>query len=168
MADNLIIREARPLELDAVEALVKAAYAEFRPFFQEDIWEKWMANISQTLRAAEGIVLVAAQDGRLAGAVKFYPDANESHMGHWPPGAGAIRLLAVSPRARRGGIGTRLTVECLRRARELHLPAIYLFTGTYMVAARHIYEKLGFTRAPEFDREIGPIAYRLDLSLVRL
>ncbi len=104
MANNLIIREASPRELDAVEALVKAAYAEFRPQFQEDIWEKWMANLGNTLRSPEGIVLVAEQKGQIQGAVKFYPDANQSHMGHWPPGAGAIRLLAVSPRARRAAL----------------------------------------------------------------
>jgi hypothetical protein len=32
-----------------------------------------------------------------------------------------------------------------------------------MTAARQLYEKLGFQRAPEFDRDPGPIAYRLDL-----
>ena len=32
-----------------------------------------------------------------------------------------------------------------------------------MAAARQLYEKLGFKRAPEFDRDPGPIAYRLDL-----
>ena len=45
----------------------------------------------------------------------------------------------------------------------LGLSAIYLFTGEFMHAARHIYEKLGFQRAPEFDLHPGPIAYRLDL-----
>jgi hypothetical protein len=32
-----------------------------------------------------------------------------------------------------------------------------------MQAARHIYESLGFKRAPEFDKDPGPIAYRLVL-----
>jgi RimJ/RimL family protein N-acetyltransferase len=32
-----------------------------------------------------------------------------------------------------------------------------------MHAARHIYEKLGFKRVPEFDRDPGPIAYRLEM-----
>ncbi len=163
MTGKAIIREAIPDELDEIEALVRTGYAEFRPLFQEDIWEKWMANISQALRSPEGILLVAEQEGKMAGAVKFYEDANQSRMGHWPPGAAAIRLLAVNPGARGGGIGTLLTEECLRRARELNISTIYLYTGAFMVAARHIYEKLGFQRAPEFDREIGPIAYRLDL-----
>jgi ribosomal protein S18 acetylase RimI-like enzyme len=56
-----------------------------------------------------------------------------------------------------------LAKECVRRARELRVSTIYLYTGPFMAAARHIYEKLGFKRAPEFDKDPGPIAYRLDL-----
>jgi ribosomal protein S18 acetylase RimI-like enzyme len=80
-------------------------------------------------------------------------------------GSGTIRLLAVRPEARGQGLGARLTRECLRRARELKLPTIFLYTGRFMLAARHIYEKLGFKRAPQFEppREPGPMAYRLDL-----
>jgi ribosomal protein S18 acetylase RimI-like enzyme len=70
----------------------------------------------------------------------------------------------VEPGSRGQGLGTRLTEECLRRARELKIPTIFLYTGEFMRAARNIYERLGFQRTPEFDRETGPIAYRLDLS----
>ena len=97
--------------------------------------------------------------------MQFFPDASRSGQGRWPPGSGTIRLLAVRPESRGWGLGTRLTLECLRRARDLKLPTIFLYTGRFMLAARHIYEKLGFKRAPEFEpREPGPIAYRLDLS----
>jgi len=61
------------------------------------------------------------------------------------------------------GYGQLLTQACLKRARERKIPTIFLYTGTFMAAARHLYEKLSFKRAPEFDRDPGPIAYRLDL-----
>lgn len=163
MDDELLIREAAPEELDDIEALVKAAYLEFRPLFPEKVWEAWMDNISQTVRATAGLLLVALVDGAIQGAVKFYPDASRSGMGHWPPGSAAIRILAVSPAARGQGYGTRLARECLRLARERQIPTIFLCTGEFMHTARHIYEKLGFRRVPEFDRDPGPIAYRLDL-----
>ena len=163
MVDEILIREANPAELDAIEALVKAAYLEFRPLFPENIWQAWMDNVSQTVRAPHGRLLVAVADGVLQGAVKFYPDASLSGMGRWPEGAAAIRILAVSPTARGRGHGTRLTRECLRLAMESRSSAIFLVTGEFMHAARHIYEKLGFKRAPEFDPHPGPIAYRLDL-----
>ncbi len=162
MAQAIQIREARKEELGEIETLVKTAYQEFQSFMPEGIWEKWMRNVSEALHAPGGIVLVAETGGQIAGAVTFYPDASQAHQGHWPDGAGAIRLLAVRPASRGKGYGGLLTQECLRRARELNIETIFLYTGTFMAAAQHLYEKLGFQRAPEFDGEHGPIAYRLD------
>jgi ribosomal protein S18 acetylase RimI-like enzyme len=163
MGQNIKIREARPEELQRVERLVKAAYREFQPFMPEAVWKRWMRNVSEALHDSGGIVLVAENAGRIAGAVTFYPDAGQAHQGHWPKGAGAIRLLAVRPASRGTGVGELLTQACLRQARELKISTIFLYTGTFMAAAQHLYEKLGFQRAPEFDGEHGPIAYRLDL-----
>ncbi len=163
MGNEILIRDAIPEELTEIEELVKAAYREYRPLFPEKMWQAWMDNVSQTVAAPAGRLIVAVAGGVIAGVVKFYPDASQSGMGHWPEGVAAIRILAVSPAARGRGYGTRLTEECLRRAREEKVATIFLFTGEFMHAARHIYEKLGFQRAPEFDPHPGPIAYRLDL-----
>jgi ribosomal protein S18 acetylase RimI-like enzyme len=163
MAQNITIREARSEELTKIERLVKSAYREFHSFMPEAIWKRWMRNVGEALHAPGGIVLVAARGGRIAGAVTFYPDAGQAHQGHWPAGAGAIRLLAVRPARRGQGVGELLTQACMRRARELKIGTIFLYTGTFMTAAQHLYEKLGFQRAPEFDGEHGPIAYRLNI-----
>jgi len=163
MTQAIQIREAGPEELDEVESLVKAAYREFQPLMPEAAWNRWMENISETIHSPDGVMLVAHRQGRIAGAVKFYPDARQAHQGQWPAGTASIRLLAVSPASRGRGYGRLLTQACLKRARELSIPAIFLYTGTFMTAARQLYEKLGFKRAPEFDRDPGPIAYRLDL-----
>jgi N-acetylglutamate synthase-like GNAT family acetyltransferase len=163
MAQVIQIREAHKAELAEIENLVKTAYREFQPLMPEAAWSRWLDNINETMQAPEGMMLVAERQGRIEGAVKFYPDAAQAHQGQWPAGAGLIRLLAVSPGSRGRGYGVRLTQECLKRARDLKIHTIFLYTGTFMAAARHIYEKLGFKRAPEFDRDPGPIAYRLDL-----
>ena len=164
MTNESLIREARPDELEFIETLVKTAYQEFQPLFPEKVWLAWMDNISKVIHGQTGILLVAADDnGTIHGAVKFYPDAGQAAMGVWPPGAASMRILAVPPQSRGQGYGRLLVEECLRRAREMLIPVMYLYTGPFMAAARHIYEKLGFTRAPEFDKDPGPIAYRLDL-----
>jgi ribosomal protein S18 acetylase RimI-like enzyme len=163
MAQEIQIREAGAGELAAVGNLVKTAYREFQPLMPDAVWERWMDNINETMQAPEGMMLVAERQGRIEGAVKFYPDAAQAHQGQWPAGAGLIRVLAVAPDSRGRGYGVRLTQECLKRARDLKTPTIFLYTGTFMAAARHIYEKLGFKRAPKFDRDPGPIAYRLNL-----
>lgn len=163
MKGRVLIREAAPGELDTVEALVKEANREYRDLVPAAGWEKWMESISLAIHSGEGLLLVAEVEGAIQGAVQFFPDAGRAHLGHWPAGAATIRLLAVRPEFRGRGLGGLLTQECLRRARDLKVTTIYLYTGRFMLAARHIYEKLGFQRAPEFDREPGPIAYRLEL-----
>jgi N-acetylglutamate synthase-like GNAT family acetyltransferase len=163
MEQVIQIREARKEELGEIENLIKIAYREFKPLMPEAAWNGWMDNIRETLQKPGGMVPVAEHGGRIEGAVKFYADAAQAHQGEWPAGAGLIRLLAVAPASRGRGYGRLLTQACLNRARELKISTIFLYTGTFMAAARHIYETLGFTRAPELDRDPGPIAYRLDL-----
>lgn len=165
MTPRIRLRGAKPEELEAVEALVIAAYQEFQPLFPEKVWAAWMNNIRQVIQGKVGILLVAADEqGKLHGAVKFYPDAAQAALGSWPPGSASMRILAVHPASRGRGLGKRLAEECLRRARALQVPAIYLYTGPFMQAARHIYESLDFERAPEFDKDPGPIAYKLELA----
>jgi ribosomal protein S18 acetylase RimI-like enzyme len=165
MDGKIFIREARPEELEAIEALVKAAYREFQPLFPEKMWLGWMNNISKVIYGETGILLAAADSrGNILGAVKFYPDAAQAALGVWPPGTASMRILAVHPASRGRGIGRLLVQECLRRARELAVSEIYLYTGPFMHAARRLYEQLGFARAPEFDKDPGPIAYRLMLA----
>lgn len=158
------LREAGPGDLDRAEALVREAYAEFRPEFTEEIWQKWLDNVSRAVHSPEGVLLLAEVAGELAGVVKFYPDARQSGLGKWPAGAASMRVLAVAPRFRGHGVGRRLVEECLRRARALGIGTIYLYTGEFMHAARRLYESLGFVRAPEFEKTPGPLAYRLEME----
>ncbi|MDP2046073.1 MAG: GNAT family N-acetyltransferase [Deltaproteobacteria bacterium] len=164
MKQAINIREAKAEELDEVENLVKTAYREFQPLMPAAAWDRWMDNIRETIQAPLGLLLVLDHQGKIEGAVKFYPDAAQSHLGQWPAGAASMRLLAVPPASRGRGYGRLLTQACLDRARDLSIPTIFLYTGTFMAAARQLYEKLGFQRTPEFDRDPGPIAYRLDLG----
>ena len=163
MDTDVRIREGTAAEQDQVEALVRTAYREFKPLFPEEVWQAWMDNVWETVHSPAGVIIVAESGGKIQGVVKFYPDSSRAGMGKWPPEAASMRILAVHPESRGKGYGSLLARECVRRAQDLKIATIYLYTGPFMAAARHIYEKLGFTRAPEFDRDPGPIAYRLDL-----
>jgi ribosomal protein S18 acetylase RimI-like enzyme len=163
MKSDILIRDAAYEELDKIDQMVKRAYQEYERLLPDHAWEAWMDSITEAILSYAGMLLVADHEGEMRGAVKFYPDATHAAMGNWPSGSALIRILAVEPKYRGRGYGTLLTLECLRRARDLKIPTIFLYTGKFMLAAQHIYEKLGFRRAPEFEGHPGPIAYRLDL-----
>jgi GNAT superfamily N-acetyltransferase len=163
MVADILIREASPDEAEEIVALVQKAYGEYRGFFPPERWQAWMDNIWETVNAGKGVLIVAEDQGRISGVIQFHADASQAGMGQWPRPASSMRILAVDPLSRGKGLGTLLVKECITRAQAVRSPRIYLYTGTFMQAARHIYEKLGFQRATEFDRDPGPIAYRLDL-----
>jgi ribosomal protein S18 acetylase RimI-like enzyme len=76
-------------------------------------------------------------------------------------------MLAVAHGARGRGVGEALVRQCVDRARELGLTGVALSTQPSMGPAHRVYERLGFTRAPERDWQPVPgirlLAYRLRL-----
>jgi len=78
---------------------------------------------------------IAELDGENVGSVMLVKEA---------PGVARLRLLLVEPKARGLRLGSRLTEECIRFAREAGFSKIVLWTHSNLKAARHIYERAGF------------------------
>jgi DNA-binding MarR family transcriptional regulator/GNAT superfamily N-acetyltransferase len=79
---------------------------------------------------------IAELDGENVGCVMLVKDSDE---------VARIRLLLVDPKGRGLGLGTRLVDECIRFARAAGYKKITLWTHSVLTAARHVYEKAGFT-----------------------
>jgi GNAT superfamily N-acetyltransferase len=166
----LILRDARPDELDMVRELTLAAYAEYAVIMRPSAWEGLQQAIGtglNTLDAAECIV--AEQHGALIGSVLLFPGDLNTYGGTldragWPE----IRLLAVVPAARGCGVGTALLGECVRRAEQAGATALGLHTSESMRIGIRLYERMGFVRAPEYDFQPGGaelvMAYMLPLA----
>jgi ribosomal protein S18 acetylase RimI-like enzyme len=167
---RLHIRDARADERAAIRELALAAYAEFATIMTPPAW----AALRQALLAgleAEGAVerIVAEQDGVLVGSVLLYSPTTNAYgtavaQAGWPE----LRLLAVAPAARGQGVGRALVEECMRRARRAGASALGLHTSESLRAAIHMYEGMGFVRAPEGDFQPSGaelvMAYRLMLD----
>jgi GNAT superfamily N-acetyltransferase len=79
---------------------------------------------------------IAEMNGENVGSVFLVKDTEETAR---------LRLLLIDPIARGQGLGTRLTAECVRFARECGYRSITLWTHSILLPARHIYAKAGFT-----------------------
>lgn len=84
---------------------------------------------------------IAELNGENVGCVMLVKDK----PGEKNPLMARLRLLLVDPKARGLGLGRQLTDECIRFAREAGYTHMTLWTHSVLSAARHIYEKAGFT-----------------------
>jgi ribosomal protein S18 acetylase RimI-like enzyme len=166
---DLQLRDARHTDRDSIRDVTISAYGDYA---NQWFWDLYRQNILETLaRRDPAEQIVAEHDGHIVGAVLLYPAGT---MFSFPNGETVqlehpeVRLLAVAPTARGQGVGKALMQECIRRARQSSWPAITLHTGDFMQAAVHLYERLGFVRAPDLDSEPAPginiKGYRLALE----
>lgn len=147
------IRDARPIDSDAVRALTLAAYAEYATVMTPGSWSGLERAVHLALNSAQhGRCIVMEHDGRLVGSVFLYPPSADAYggAGHrvpWPE----LRLLAVSAHARGMGVGQMLVEECIQRASSDGARAIGLHTSESMGGAMRLYTRFGFSRVPEYD-----------------
>jgi DNA-binding MarR family transcriptional regulator/GNAT superfamily N-acetyltransferase len=79
---------------------------------------------------------IAEMDGDNVGCIMVVKDSDE---------IARIRLLLVDRQARGLKLGTRLVDECIAFARQAGYQKMTLWTHSVLTAARHTYEKAGFT-----------------------
>ncbi|MDT0341675.1 GNAT family N-acetyltransferase [Streptomyces litchfieldiae] len=177
---DIIIRDARPAELDEAGELTASVYlGDGLLDFGED--DPYLEHLRDARRRAEHAEVLVAVDPPPDSVWEVPPSANEVLGCVTFVGAGGefadiaaddeaeFRMLAVRPSARGRGAGEALVLECLRRARRLGKRRVVLSSQSQMHTAHRLYERLGFVRAPERDWEPIPgmalHVFALDLSL---
>jgi GNAT superfamily N-acetyltransferase len=174
MGPEIVIRDARPDEVDAVSSVIHDAYAELEAAYPAD-WSYYYGMVVKVERHFEKAEIIVAERevadspgrGRILGTVFFYRDGSQSGQGPWPEGSAGVLRLAVLPEARGLGLARRLTEECIRRCRDYGIKTLALHTTDWMPVAKAMYERMGFVRDSSFDfvprSGVYAYGYRLDL-----
>ena len=135
---EIILREPRPGDLGWVVARHGTLYAEEFGWGEnfEGLCAQIVAEFAASYDAKRERCWIVEMDGENVGSVFLVKDTDE---------IARIRLLLVDPVARGRGLGTRLTDECIRFARERGYRKMTLWTHSVLTAARATYARAGFT-----------------------
>lgn len=142
------LRQVVPDEFAEVGRLTVEVYVGEGFIDPDDSYVRELTDTRRRAREAE--VWVAVEDGQLLGSVTFCP-VGSLFREIGGDDEGEFRMLAVHPDARGRGVGRALVELCLRRSGELGYAGIRMSTMDRMASAHRVYERLGFTRAPEDD-----------------
>jgi GNAT superfamily N-acetyltransferase len=150
-----LVRAAGPADHAAIREVLGAAYAQYTDDIAPEVWDVYRADLLDLDRHARlGQLVVAVVGGKIAGYAAFYPDATTQNLG-WPGGWAGGRGLAVHPDYRGQGVADALIAALEHRAHESGAPVFAFHTSGFMTAALTVYARLGYRRAPEFDRDMS-------------
>jgi len=165
-ASGLEISPVRPDEYEAVSRIVIDTYRTL-DFVIHPEYGAELVDVARRASDPNVVVLIARLDGRPVGhaAVVIGPSPMSDHD---EPDESSLRMVAVLPEMQGRGVGRALIVAAMQASRRAGRPIMRLYTQPFMKAAQHIYESLGFRRAPARDHWIARhqmqlIAYEIDL-----
>jgi putative acetyltransferase len=98
--------------------------------------------------AAGGDILIARVDTARVGCVALVPTGS---------GVYELSKMAVAPALQGRGIGRKLILAAIERARALGATSLFLGSNTKLESAIHLYESVGFTHVP--PEQIAPMPY---------
>ena len=135
---DTIMREPRPGDFGWIVSRHAELYAQeygwTEPF--EGLCAQIVADFANKNDPTWERCWIAELNGENAGTVMLVKDSEE---------VARLRLLLVDPKARGLKLGARLVDECVLFARAAGYKKITLWTHSVLTAARHVYEKAGFT-----------------------
>ncbi len=162
--EAIVIRNATLDDYPAIGELTVHAYEAHGHLSAETEYRKTLADVAG--RASAGEIIVAVEGDDVLGAVLLVQPGSEfSEMAG--SGEAEFRMLAVSPKAQRRGIGERLVSACLERARAAGAHRVVISARDFVEAPLRLYARMGFVRVPERDWSPVPgvqlVALRFDL-----
>jgi putative acetyltransferase len=157
-AGGIRVRPARDDDGDGLIELIGACWAEYPGTVMDVDGElPHLRAIASAYRAWGGSVWVAEAGGRVLGSVALVPAGED---------AVELRMLYVSPDARRGGLGGRLLGLVEAEARRLGAGRVELWSDTRFTTAHRFYERRGYERGPA-TRELHDLSASVEYFYAR-
>ena len=149
----MLIREAKRNEFQLLKKQRLDSYLPYQEKLSQKHWKLLEANLASDNDQQPGIeVFVAEIGGEIAGSVMLFPAESKAY--EWKTDTleyPEIRLLAVSPDFRSRGVGKALVEHCIDISKIRKQKFVGLHTGSFMLNAIALYEKMGFERVPALD-----------------
>ena len=111
-----------------------------REYGDDESFERLVAQIAADFDPRQDRAWIATRNGTRLGAVLCVHHDNSTAK---------LRTLLVEPQARNLGLGTTLVNEVIKHATNRGYSTLTLWTNDVLTAARHIYERAGFTLQSE-------------------
>lgn len=133
------------------------SYGQYAPLLAPGGWEQMQAGINNrdmwTHFIERAKCFLYTHEGTIVGMAFYFPSGNPWNF--YPDNWSYIRMVGVHPQYEGMGIARSLTQKCIEEARATGESTIALHTSEVMNAARHIYEKIGFTVVQELPERFG-------------
>lgn len=164
---ELKINLATPADYERVGDIVVDAYLHAGYF--DNPQDQYLGFVRQVAeRAAECEVMVARLDEQVIASMTLIQAGNR-YADVAREGELEIRMLSVDPTVQRIGAGRAMVLAAVERAKELPgLHTVSLTTGRGWIAARGLYESLGFVHHPERDWVVPDTDIRLVVYVLEL
>jgi len=145
-------------QLSDIRELLVRSYTEYKGAYPDPaVWENYLREIRSAVDHPhiDGWI-IAEQDRTMVGSVMIFRGSdrayNRPELGIEHP---IIRFLAVDPAARGRRIGQRLVEASLDYAARQGDAYLVLHTSDKMRSAIRLYERMGFSRAEQYDFHVG-------------
>jgi len=173
-SENFTIRKAQPDEFTEIGKLTVRVYSQLDGFPKESEQPEYyemLYNIGElTSQPGTEILVAVSPEKKIVGSVVYFSDMQYYGSGGTATlerDASGFRLLAVDPDYRQLGIGRRLSLECIRKAKESGNSQVIIHSTKAMQVAWKMYEKLGYQRSQDLDfmqGELPVFGFRLRLK----
>lgn len=168
MTKEFKYRTATISDLKQLQQLGLLAYGQYKSVITEENWDKWEAgfnnesNFSNLLNI--GTCFICEIENEIVGMAFLIPGGNP--FLYFPAEWSYLRYVGVNPLYNGNGIGKKLTLQCIDKAKETGEKTIALHTSEFQNAARHVYESLGFIKQKELEPVFGKVFYIYTMDLI--